>query len=189
MIPTCRCGCVPDLLAGARARPAVGPHVPRQGRRAPRAAPRGRRAAPHQPTTAFGLGRPGDLRRARAAVAPSAALPSPGHPGHDPALASPPRPPTMDLPPPGRTATDRRCPRRSGAADGAGEPALGIPADPGRAAQTRPPRRRLDDPPDPASATASHRHRSGTPTPAGGSSCAPRPPACSRSTSSTSTAR
>ena len=40
-----------------------------------------------------------------------------------------------------------------------------------------------------ASATASHRHRYGTPTPAGGSSCAPRPPACSRSTSSTSTAR
>ena len=30
-----------------------------------------------------------------------------------------------------------------------GEPELGIPQDPGRAAQTRPPRRRLDDPPDP----------------------------------------
>jgi hypothetical protein len=38
-------------------------------------------------------------------------------------------------------------------------------------------------------ATASRRRRSGTPTPVGGSSCACRPPACSRSTSSTSTAR
>jgi hypothetical protein len=34
-----------------------------------------------------------------------------------------------------------------------------------------------------------HRRRSATPTPVGGSSCTPRPPACSRSTSSTSTAR
>ena len=70
-----------------------------------------------------------------------------------------------------------------------GEPELGIPQDPGRAAQTRPPRRRLDDPPDPAAATGSHRRRRGTPTPAGGSSCARRPPACWPSTSSTSTAR
>jgi hypothetical protein len=35
------------------------------------------------------------------------------------------------------------------AADGAGEPALGIHATAGRAAQARPPSRRLDDPPDP----------------------------------------
>ena len=33
----------------------------------------------------------------------------------------------MDLPPPDRTAADQRRPRRLGAADGAGEPALGIP--------------------------------------------------------------
>jgi transposase InsO family protein len=37
----------------------------------------------------------------------------------------------MDLPQPGRTATDRRRPRRLGGADGAGEPALGIHAEPG----------------------------------------------------------
>jgi len=37
--------------------------------------------------------------------------------------------------------------------------------------------------------TASHQRHCGAPTPAGGSSCALRPPACSRSTSSTSTAR
>jgi hypothetical protein len=35
------------------------------------------------------------------------ASPSPGHPRHHPALASPPRPPTMDLPQPDRTATHR----------------------------------------------------------------------------------
>src|SRR3954451_9279135 len=40
-----------------------------------------------------------------------------------------------------------------------------------------------------SSATASHRRRSGTPTPPGGSSCAPRPRACSRSTTSMLTAR
>jgi hypothetical protein len=38
-------------------------------------------------------------------------------------------------------------------------------------------------------ATGSRLPRSGAPTPHGGSSCAPRPPECSRSTSSTSTAQ
>ena len=93
------------------------------------------------------------------------AWPSSGHSGHDPALASPPRAPTMDLPEPDRTATDRRRARRLGGADGAGEPALGLPADAGRVAQARPPRRRLDDPADPAApphptgAGAAHRHQ------------------------------
>jgi hypothetical protein len=40
-----------------------------------------------------------------------------------------------------------------------------------------------------SSATGSRQRRCGTPTPAGRSSCAPRPPACWPSTSSTSTAR
>jgi hypothetical protein len=45
-----------------------------------------------------------------------------------------PRAPTMDLPEPDRAATDRgRC-RRVGGADGAGQPALGLHEDPGRAA-------------------------------------------------------
>jgi hypothetical protein len=51
------------------------------------------------------------LRRTRRTAAPSAALPSPGHTRHDPALASPPRAQKMDLPEPGRAATDRRRPR------------------------------------------------------------------------------
>ena len=58
-----------------------------------------------------------------------------------------------------------------------------------RAAQTRPPGRRLNDPadpqapPHPTGAATAHRHHLAA------VSCAPRPPACSRSTSSTSTAR
>jgi hypothetical protein len=72
-----------------------------------RAPARGSHPAPHQPTTAHGLGRAGDLRRPRSAVAPSAAPPSPGHPEHDPALASPPRTPKVDLPEPaGRPPID-----------------------------------------------------------------------------------
>ena len=120
---------------------------------------------PHQPTTAHGLGGPGRVRRPRPAVAPSTALPSPGHPEHDPPLASPPRRQKMDLLQPDRTATDRGRPRRLGGANGAGEPALGIHADPGRVAQTRPPRWRLDDPPDPRTAPdltgtgPAHRHQ------------------------------
>jgi hypothetical protein len=64
-----------DLLAGARAGPAVVSHVLRQGHRAPRAAPRGRHPAPHKPTSALGLGgeaagvRVGDDRSCQGAVA------------------------------------------------------------------------------------------------------------------------
>ena len=81
---------------------------------------------------------------------PDRLLPSPGHSEHDPGLASPPRSATVDLPEPDRTATDRRRPGRLGGADGAGEPALGVRKDPGRAAHTRPSCGRLDDPADPA---------------------------------------
>jgi hypothetical protein len=45
--------------------------------------------------------------RARSVAAASAASPSSGQSGHDPALASPPRTPKMDLPEPARTTTDR----------------------------------------------------------------------------------
>src|SRR3954454_4831927 len=91
---------VPDLPAPARAAPAPGSHVHDQGCRAARAAPRGRRAAPHQPQTAPGVGGPGRVRRARPAAAPSAAMPSPDYPGHDPTLASPHSAPEVDLPAP-----------------------------------------------------------------------------------------
>ena len=180
---------VSDLPAGARTAPADGPHVLCKEHRAHRASPRGRRAAPHQPETTPGLGRPSRVRRPDPAATGEAAQPSPGHSGHHPGLASPTRAQAWTYPTRPRAATDR-CQRRSvGEADGAGEPELGLPQDPGRAAQTRPPGRRLDDPPDPPTAPdptgTGPAHRQ----PAGGSSCVPRPPACSRSTSSTSTAR
>ena len=82
---------VSDLPAGARADPAAGPLVLHQGRRAPRAAPRGRCPSAQQPETTYGLGGPSDLRRPHPAAAPNTALPPPGHPEHDPALASAPR--------------------------------------------------------------------------------------------------
>ena len=95
----------------------------------------------------------------------------------------------MDLSEPTRTPTDQQRTRRVGRADGNGQPELGIPEDPGRAAQTRRPGRRLDDPadpqtpPHPTGAGAIHRHHMAA-VPAH-----PKPPACWRSTSSTSTAR
>jgi hypothetical protein len=66
------------------------------------------------------------LAALHAAAAAGTALPPPGHSGHDLALASPSRSPTMDLPESDRAAANRRRPRRVGGADGAGEPALGI---------------------------------------------------------------
>jgi hypothetical protein len=188
MVPVCRCGCFTGSSAKCSDSSycSDAPTPPRTssftccGTRSPfRAAPIHGRGW---------TGRTGPSSPPRPAAASGAALPSPGHPGHDPALASPPRPPTLDLSQPVRTATDRQRTRRPRGADGPGEPMLGLPANPRRAAQARPPCRRLDDPPD-STATASHQHQCGTPTPAGGSSCTPRPPACSRSTSSTSTAR
>ena len=64
----------------------------------------------------------GDLRRPRPAVAPSAALPTPGHSKHDSALASAPRAQKVDLPKPDRAPTDRRRVRRTGRADGDDNP-------------------------------------------------------------------
>ena len=109
-------------------------------------------------------------------------------PGTDPALASPPRAQKVDLPEPARTATDRRRHRHTGRNGWPGRTRAGDIAGSGRAAQARPSGRRLDDPPDPQAPpdpTGAARHTE----PVGGGSCAPRPPACWPSTSSTSTAR
>src|SRR3954453_20894279 len=77
--------------------------VRRQGRRAPRAEARGRRPAPQPPEATPGLGGPSRVCRARPTAAPSTASPSSGQAEHAPELASPSRPPTMDLPEAGRT--------------------------------------------------------------------------------------
>jgi hypothetical protein len=64
-----------------------------------------------------------------------------------------------------RRPPQRRYRRRAGRTDGDGEPELEISQGAGRAAQPRPPRRSLDDPPDPAAspdptgAGATHRHQ------------------------------
>ena len=95
----------------------------------------------------------------------------------------------VDLPEPLRSPTARRRHRRADRTDGAGEPDLGLPAHPGRTAQTRPPRRRLHDPQDPQAAPDTAGTAASTPTRPGGGSCAPRPRPCWPWTSSTSTAR
>jgi hypothetical protein len=180
---------VPDLSPDAEAGLTAATQNLCQGRRAVGVTARGRGAAPCQPEPPPGLGRPGRVRRPHPLAAHGPPRPSLGHPGHHPALASPPRTQEVDLPEPARTTTDQRHHRRADRADGTGEPELGIHADPGRAAQTRPPRRRLHDPPDPeappnpTSTGTTHRHH------LAGGSCAPRPAACWPSTSSTSTVR
>jgi hypothetical protein len=70
------------------------------------------------PTPRLDWARSSGLRRPRPAPAHEAACPSPGHPGHHPALASPPRAPQVGLPEPTRTPTHRLHRRCAGGADG-----------------------------------------------------------------------
>src|SRR3954467_11901876 len=67
---------------------------------------------------------------------PAAADAPAGHPRRRPALAPPPRRPQADLPAWGGTAAGRRRYRRADRAARHRESRLGIPADPGRAAQS-----------------------------------------------------
>jgi putative transposase len=77
------------------------------------------------PTPRLDWARSSGLRRPRPAPAHEAACPSPGHPGHHPALASPPRAPQVGLPEPTRTPTHRLHRRCAGGADGKREPEWG----------------------------------------------------------------
>jgi hypothetical protein len=123
-----------------------------QERGAAGAPARGRRAAPHQSAAPPGLGRPRCARRAHPAPAARAADAPAGHPGYRPAVAPPPGHPEMDLPEPDRTAAGQRRDRRADRATRHREPQPGLPADPGRTGQARPPGRRIHDPAGPPGA-------------------------------------
>ena len=150
----------PALRLTDPARPVVG----LQGRRVARAAARGRRAAPRQFPAPARLGRPGGPRRADPAPAGKAAEAPAGHPRHRPAVAPPPGHPQVDLPQPDRTAAGQRQDHRADRTARHREQQLGIPADPRRAAETRPPSRRVHHPPgpqgpeDPPGTATAHRH-------------------------------
>ncbi len=150
----------PALRLAGPARPVIG----LQGRRAARAAARGRRAAPYPSAAPARLGRPRRSRRADPASSDTTASTPARHPRHRPALAPPPGHPQVDLSTPDRTAASQRRDRRTHRVARHREHRLGIPADPGRAAQARPPGRRIHDPPGPQGAEdspgtgAAHRH-------------------------------
>ena len=132
-----------------------------------------------------GLGRPRRPRRTHPAPAPASADAPPGHARHCAAVAPPPHHPEMDLPSPDGPATGQRRDRRADRAACHREHQLGIPADPRRAAQTRPPGRRASTIRRVLKALKSPQLRIGAPTPRGGSSCAHRPRRCVPQTSST----
>src|SRR6185436_18048061 len=98
------------------------------------------------------LGRPRRPRRAGPAPAGKAASAPAGHPRHRPALAPPPGHPQVDLPQPDRTAAGQRRDSRPHRAARHREQRLGIPEDPRRAAQARPPGWCVHDPPGPQGA-------------------------------------
>ena len=81
------------------------------------------------------LGRPGDPGRADPRSARTAADAPAGHPRHGPEMAPSPGPPEMDLPAPDRTATGQPGTHRADRAARHREPELGLPEDPGRAAE------------------------------------------------------
>ena len=153
-----------DLHPGLRLAGPARPVTRLQERRAARAAARGRRAAQHPSAAPAGLGRPRRPRRPDPAPARKAADAPAGHPRHRAALAPPPGHPEADLPQPDGTAAGQRRAHRADRAARHREHRLGVPADPGRAGQARPPGQRVHDPPgpegaaDPAGAEAAHRH-------------------------------
>jgi hypothetical protein len=81
-----------------------------------------------------------------------AARSPPGHPGHGPAVAPPPGRQEVGLPESLWSPTHRRHDRCADRTDGPRESDLGLQANPGRTAQARAPRRRVDDPQDPQAA-------------------------------------
>src|SRR5690348_2100551 len=116
----------PDRLDGAAC-----PFCGLEGRRAAGPAPGGRGATAAEPETEAGLGRPGGARRADPAAPQAAADEQAGHAGHAAALAPAADPLAVDLSTQERQAAGRRQARSADRADGAGEPGVGVQADPG----------------------------------------------------------
>ena len=155
---------LPHLRPALRLADPAQPFIRLQERRTARAPARSRRAAPYQPPATARLGRPRRPSRADPAPAATSADAPAGHPRHRPALAPPPGHPPLDLPAPHRTTSGQRRDRRTDRAARRREQRLGIPADPRRAAQARPPGQRIYHPlgpqspeDSPGTATA-HRH-------------------------------
>src|ERR1019366_9564337 len=135
----------PDLQLAGPAQPLRGV----QGRRAARPATWDRRPAAYPAAAPAGLGRPGHPLRADPDSAHAAADAPARHARYHPALAPPPDRPEVDLPAPDGPATGQPGDHRADRTARHREPDLGLPADPGRAAQARPPGQRLHDPPGP----------------------------------------
>ena len=135
----------------------------------PGAAPRGRRASPASHTTQGGLGGPGDIRRTEPAVAERAARSPLGRPRHVARLASSTGRPALALPEPAWQAAGVGADPRVGDPARETEPAMGIPADPGRAHASGAPGWSGHDPADPVSgrarpgATTRQQHLAGVP--------------------------
>ena len=150
----------PGLRLAGPARPLFG--VEKRGTAG--TAARGRRAAPRHSAAPAGLGRPRGLRRADPAPAPKAAGAPAGHAWNRAAVAPQHGHPKVDLSSPDGAAAGQRRDRRADRAARHREQRLGVPADPGRAAQARPPGQRVHDPPgapgaaDPAGSEAVHQY-------------------------------
>src|SRR5688500_7874467 len=142
-----RCGLptrVPDARARAELVGAARPLRRSQGRRDPRPASRSRRAAPTPPSLEADLGRPRPAQRVEQTAAPAGAPAAAGVTENPAALARPPGRSPLDL----SAAATRSSARRAtdpgaGAADGPGEPDMGLPTYPRRVDRTRPTDRRL----------------------------------------------
>src|SRR6266496_3080757 len=140
---------LPDLRPAVQLACPARPLVSLQERRVAGAAARGRRVAPHPSPAPAGLGRPGGAGRAGPASATEAEGAPADHARHRPAVAPPLGSPEVDLSAPDGPAAGQRRDHRALRAPGYRERFVGLPADPGRAAQARLPGRRIHDPPGP----------------------------------------
>src|SRR6266496_4898082 len=129
--------CLPDAVPLHPAPRPTRPRRRRQGPGDPGPAPPAHRPATPAPTTQAGTRRPRPARRSQPRPATRPLVVLLGHPGHPAALASPPGRRRVDLP----ASLDRPAAAGSGGAAAdcppcQGEPPLGLPAYPGRAAPT-----------------------------------------------------